>query len=616
MRLKGGDQEVSFGSLLEDMPMMDDVRLEGGFFSGLDRGEWIRNLEHHFRYGEELLMLWGDPGVGKSTLITQLASRLDPEVYTVVTLDAKRGGSAEHLWGALDRRLTLPHGAEGWEALKRTAKKLASSGQSLAIIIDHADKLSKEAVQLLRAMLDVRLPECRFVLTLDGTGDSAHGQWPVIEVQLFEKGQVARLWPFKEEDAEAYVEFRLQHANLDDVILTDKQKQGILTRSQGNAGVIRYELQRLLNDGALVGMPAKPARKTSAAKNAPKSAELPSTKDAQEAPAAHKKPKKPKQPWVLPKAHTVAMSVLAVALLGFYLVWEQPVPSSVISTPSPTAQNLPPVVKSQKPVLPMLSEIENNPPASGGLPSPVKSSLLAADETATAPAVDAVDGVEGWGGSADSAASRALGSRALMQPPAGFVPSNVPLMSTEAVEGAAKTPSASLKTKSTMPPHVKDALTTGSQRSMDSAPASLAPAPVTQPKSPVARSAAQVVPKALPVPKPVAKPAPKPVAVAKATPVSLPKSSQAAKAAPVQGGGPFTLQIMGLKDLRSVQAVMQRNAGVKGLRYHTGTLNGEPWYVIVQGEYPSRQAAQSAAKSLPAALQASKPFPKSVSALP
>lgn len=590
MSLKDSDQEIPFGSLLEDIPTLDDIRLDGGFFAGLDRGEWIRNLEHHFRYGEELLMLWGEPGVGKSTLITQLASRLDPDIYTVVTLDAKRGGSAEHLWGALDRRLSLPHGAEGWEALKRVTKKLAADGQSLAIIIDHADKLNKEAVQLLRAMLDVQLPECRFVLALDSTGTSPQGQWPLIEAQLFEKGQLARLWPFQGEDAQAYVDFRLQHAELGDVTLTDKQKAGILTRSHGNAGAIRLELQRLLAEGALIGVPGKPASKK-ATKKAPRAPA------ADKARAASSKAAKTKKPFVLPKAHTVAMSVLAIALLGFYLVWEQPVPSSVIATPSPTAQNLPPVVKPEKPALPMLTEIESNPPASGGLPSPIKSSL-----SDTAPAIDAV---EGWGGAAD-AASSALGTQAPMQPPAGFVPSNVPLMATESVKPAApdtKSAIADVAAQVTAPPPAPGpAIKTAVTKPVVSAvttPAAAAPTPPPQ-----ARPA--------PAPAPAPRVAAKPVVVAKAAPAATPA---AARAAPVQAGGPFTLQIMGLRDIRSVQAVMQRNAGVQGLRYHTSTLNGEPWYVIVQGEYPSRQAAQAAVKNLPAALQASKPFPKSVSAL-
>lgn len=595
MSLKGSDQEVSFGSLLDDIPTLDDVRLDGGFFAGLDRGEWIRNLEHHFRYGEELLMLWGEPGVGKSILITQLASRLDPETYMVVTLDAKRGGSAEHLWGALDRRLSLPHGAEGWEALKRVAKKLATAGQSLAIIIDHADNLNKEAVQLLRAMLDVQLPECRFVLALDGEGAAPQGQWPLIEAQLFEKGQLARLWPFQGEDVQAYVDFRLQHANLGDVTLTDKQKQTIISRSQGNAGAIRAEFQRLLAEGALIGGPTKSSKKPAPSKKTAKSAAGHNAKDS----AA--KPAKPKKPLVLPKAHTVAMSVLAIALLGFYLVWEQPVPSSVITTPSPTAQNLPPVVKQEKPVLPMLTELESNPPASGGLPNPIKPALSAVDETAAQVPVDAV---EGWGGPAESAqaASKALGSQATMQPPSGFVPSNVPLMATESVNAAKSAeaaPAAAPKqpAETAAPPPV--ALSADAPK-----------AAVTQPVN--ARSVPKTPPVTKPAAKTTAKPAPKSVMLAKATPAVAPKP---AKAAPVQAGGPFTLQIMGLRDLRSVQAVMQRNAGVQGLRYHTSTLNGEPWYVIVQGEYPSRQAAQAAVKKLPAALQSSKPFPKSLSAL-
>lgn len=603
MNQKGSDPEMTFGSLLNDIPTLDDVRLEGGFFAGVDRGEWIRNLEHHFRYGEELLMLWGEPGVGKSTLMTQLASRLDPDVFMVVTMDARRGGSAEHLWGALDKRLSLPHGAEGWEALKRTAKKLASCGQSLAIIIDHADKLNKEAVQLLRAILDVHLPECRFVLAMDGTGVATQGQWPAIEAQLFERGQLARLWPFAEEDAFTYIEFRMQHAQLGDVALTDKQKQRIYERSEGNAGLIKAEMQRLLAAGELVGKPVKSGRK---------SASAPAKKSAAKPAAPAQKPAKSKRPLVLPKAHTVAMSVLAVALTAFYFMWEKPVPSSTIATPSPTAQSLPPVIKTEElAALPATTQMENEPPASGGMPSPIKS-LPADDVRGDGRQMALADAGAGAISAEPASSSSLLSSQPHVQPPTGFVPSNVPLMATQpAVDKAMAADEAEapvLKVPPSRP--VAGSIKSKPEAALTSrSPATIAPPPAaavkTMAKTPAVKP---VVAKDASVTPPTktqasSKPVPKPVIVAKAAPAS------------VKSGGAYTLQIMGLRDLRSVQQFMQRNAGVSGLRYHTSTLNGEPWYVIVQGEYASRQAAQAAVKTLPAALQASKPFPKNVSAL-
>lgn len=619
MSPKGNHHDVAFGNALNDIPTLDDVRLDGGFFAGVDRGEWIRNLEHHFRYGEELLMLWSEPGVGKSALLTQLASRLDPAVYSVVTMDARRGGSAEHLWGALDRRLSLPHGAEGWEALKGTAKKLASSGHSLAIIIDHADKLNKEAIQLLRAMLDVRLPETRFVLAMDGAGVSTQGQWPHIEAMLFERGQLARLWPFGQEDALAYLDFRIQHAKLGDVVLTEKQQQLILERSEGNAGLIKAELQRMLSAGELLGRPATKGRKPAAI---PKKSNKPAaTTPGKPTTSATKSKRSP----MLPKAHTVAVSMLAIALLGFYLVWEQPIPESVIPTPSPTAQNLPPVIKTlEETGFPVTQQIESDPPASGGLANPVKYK----------------EGGDEIGD--NNTPSPAFASQSNMEPPAGFVPSNVPLMATQGTQkssaGAAGEASSSLpvvaapstkapilakdsiRTKElarTKEPIEKPAKKAVAPKASDVKPAAIqaelnteqddnastisntlgGPDKLKSPPKSAPKASSTVAAKS----KPPVKPTAKPIALAKAAPI------------PKKAG--YTLQIMGLRDERSVQAFMQRNAGVKGLRYHTTRLNGQPWYVIVQGEYASRQAAQAAVKTLPAPLQASNPFPKSLSAL-
>lgn len=623
MSPKGNHHDVAFGSALNDIPTLDDVRLDGGFFAGVDRGEWIRNLEHHFRYGEELLMLWSEPGVGKSALLTQLASRLDPAVYSVVTMDARRGGSAEHLWGALDRRLSLPHGAEGWEALKGTAKKLASSGHSLAIIIDHADKLNKEAIQLLRAMLDVRLPECRFVLAMDGAGVSTQGQWPHIEAMLFERGQLARLWPFGQEDALAYLDFRIQHAKLGDVVLTEKQQQLIFERSEGNAGLIKAELQRMLTAGELLGRPATKGRKPAAT---PKKSHKPAASTPGNPATSTTKPKRTA---VLPKAHTVAVSMLAIALLGFYLVWEQPIPESVILTPSPTAQNLPPVIKTlEETGLPVTQQIESEPPASGGLANPVKFK-------------------EGGDEIADNTVpSPAFASQSNMEPPAGFSPSNVPLMATQGTqkrssgtpgetsrslpETAAPNSAAPLLAKEPVrakePVHTQEpikisAIKATAPKTIDSKPIALQSVEKNEldAKSSTADKALGVTDKQKTPPKNAPK-ASSPVTAKSALPIkptvkSAAKPIALAKAAPIPKKAGYTLQIMGLRDERSVQAFMQRNAGVKGLRYHTTRLNGQPWYVIVQGEYASRQAAQAAVKSLPAPLQASNPFPKSLSAL-
>lgn len=600
MSKKSGDHDMALGNLLDDIPTMEDIRLEGGFFAGLDRGEWLRNLEHHLRYGEDLLMLWSEPGVGKSTLLTHLASRLDAAVFTVVTLDARRGGSAEHVWSALDKRLTLPSGAEGWEALKRTAKKLAAAGQSLAVIIDHADKLNKEAVKLIGAMLDARLPECRFLLALDGAGVSTLGQWPLIEAQLFERGQLARLWPFSEEDAQAYIDFRLQHAQLGDVVLGDKQKQQIFERSEGNAGNIRAEMQRLLTGNAIFGKSAGASRKTSPPSKNKNSYAVPPPPTP---PANTKGLKKPKRASVLPKAHSVALSVLAVALIGFYFVWEKPVPPSIISTPSPNAQTLPPVIKTRDAALPVSAEMQVDPPASGGLSELIKETIETAGvepETTDRMRQPVVE-------------RPASLSQSNLQPPAGFVPSNVPLMSTQVPETKDKelqSPAAA-SLKKVAPAASKSVavqpMPMGADTSQPGKKSASAPPPSLA-KTPVKPAAIIPTKKREPV-----------VAKVQSQPkreIVNSKPQMVAKAmAPAVSQGAYTLQIMGLRDLRSVQAVMQRNAGVKGLRYHATSLNGQPWYVIVQGEYPSRQAAQAAVKSLPAALQASKPFPKSLSAV-
>jgi DamX protein len=41
-------------------------------------------------------------------------------------------------------------------------------------------------------------------------------------------------------------------------------------------------------------------------------------------------------------------------------------------------------------------------------------------------------------------------------------------------------------------------------------------------------------------------------------------------------------------------------------------LNGRPWFIVVTGPYPSRNAATAAAEALPTQLRDQKPWPRAV----
>ncbi|PIB44213.1 cell division protein [Pseudomonas sp. 2822-15] len=144
-------------------------------------------------------------------------------------------------------------------------------------------------------------------------------------------------------------------------------------------------------------------------------------------------------------------------------------------------------------------------------------------------------------------------------------------------------------------------------------PAGPAAAPVAKPTPAPTVATAKPAPVAKPVvPAPVAKPAPaakpaeKPAAVAKAAAPAAAGSSWYTS----QPTGNFVVQILGTSSEANAQAFVKEQGGQ--YRYFKKVLNGKPLYVITYGSFPSRAAADSAIKALPAKVQAGKPWPRTV----
>jgi DamX protein len=147
------------------------------------------------------------------------------------------------------------------------------------------------------------------------------------------------------------------------------------------------------------------------------------------------------------------------------------------------------------------------------------------------------------------------------------------------------------------------------------------PAPITTaPAAPTVASAAKPQPVA-PAAKPAApaataaKPATAPVKpVAKVEKPAAPAASGSASGwYASQAGGNYALQVLGTGSESAAQAFIR----AQGADYHyfKKTLNGKPLYVVTYGNFPNRAAAQAAIKTLPAKVQAAKPWPKTFSSI-
>lgn len=155
-------------------------------------------------------------------------------------------------------------------------------------------------------------------------------------------------------------------------------------------------------------------------------------------------------------------------------------------------------------------------------------------------------------------------------------------------------------------------------------------AATSQPGLPAATQTAQIAP--APAPAPALAPVAKPVAVAPApvkpaAPVAKPVASVPVKPAPVavkpasqgaawytgQPAAHFALQVFGTRSESAAKSFV----GQQGSQYHyyRKSHQGQALYVVTYGSFASRAAAQAAVKSMPAKLQAGKPFPKSFASI-
>ena len=164
------------------------------------------------------------------------------------------------------------------------------------------------------------------------------------------------------------------------------------------------------------------------------------------------------------------------------------------------------------------------------------------------------------------------------------------------------------------------------QGATTTAPASVevpAPAPVVptiasapiQPAAPAPEVKAPEV-KAPTVPAPAPKPVmPKPVVAEKPAPV-VAKATASAGAGDWYAGRPasgYALQILGTRLESSAKAFVGKHGAE--YRYFKKLHQGQPLYVVTFGQFSSRAAAQAAIKTLPADVQAGKPWPRSFASI-
>ncbi|MDZ7828691.1 MAG: SPOR domain-containing protein [Halofilum sp. (in: g-proteobacteria)] len=78
-------------------------------------------------------------------------------------------------------------------------------------------------------------------------------------------------------------------------------------------------------------------------------------------------------------------------------------------------------------------------------------------------------------------------------------------------------------------------------------------------------------------------------------------------------GAPFTLQLVGVRDRSSLEALVSELDNRERYEIVSTTFEGEPWYVLTHGRYETVEAARSAIERLPEDFKRYSPWPRRVS---
>jgi DamX protein len=145
-------------------------------------------------------------------------------------------------------------------------------------------------------------------------------------------------------------------------------------------------------------------------------------------------------------------------------------------------------------------------------------------------------------------------------------------------------------------------------RPVPAAQADSTPSPAGQPRVEASRPAVAVQ---------AARPAQSPAATDPAPDVetaagSEPPAPARTQSLLTQAPDSYTLQLLGSNSEANVRDFIDRQSDAGRLSYFESRYQEKPWYVVVYGNYPSREAAQQAIARLPTALQELQPWARNL----
>lgn len=534
----------------EQLVLLEHVNDAAVFYSGKQHGKHLDLLLHLSRYSNLLLTVTGLEGSGKTHLKKRMLKQLDSGVV-VSHLAAENPISAAQLLHLLSQNLNIeiPPKADFdfyITEIRNFSSLLNEEGGSCLIVIDNAELLEQDALNIILELATTTSDSHRPHIALFGS--------PKLFSKLNQKENITRfesvghhlpLEAFNETETRAYLAHRCASVGIDQLPLNDSQLLKVYRTAKGLPGLLNKALVDELKQ-----TPNQPTLDTKSKNKPPKNklpAKVPVKKPKAQKPKAQKtnNAKKSKTPvWPIFGAATLAALLVVGYIYKDQLLSSPSLDTSLISRSHEIGQE----------------KLPWQPPAFNDKNQPLTPKAEPEDSTAA------------------SQFNKTEADELVLEE------IEQPVADTLVVEPE----QAKIKPQ----PESKSATDTSLDLPDDT------PNVATTPKEVIEPTKKQPVPS----PKVTAKPPTKKATWAdqgarrEATLMAKPKEH-------------FTLQMMGSLDESSVKNFIQaQTINPSSFSYFEGRYKGQPWYVVVYGDYSDRDKALEAVQNLPESLRKQRPW--------
>ncbi|WP_090934262.1 AAA family ATPase [Azotobacter beijerinckii] len=579
-------------------------RTPGFKFFPAQRKQVLGQLHHLARYSRLLLVVSGPLGSGKTLLRQALVASSNKQAVLCVVVSARASARVDGLLRQIALGLGLEHADE--RSILSRVEQLVAAGQEVYLLVDDAELLETAALNALLA-LAAGTVVARPRVFLFGEPEL------VTRLQSLAGGEerfhVLRLNPYALDDTREYLAQRLEGAGSDIGLFSDEQVEAIHHDSGGWPGEINRFARELLHEEMQFG---------------------------------HEEGGEDTPGWVLPKKHLLALAAVVLAVVAAWFIRggsEGEPPAVALQPPSegPSAPVAEPAGESRpvlrEPLAQAASEADVEDVGVAG-----SAAVLAATSTAAlAPANPAPAPVKlaAQAPRLDSRAPAAV--QPAPPPPQSRSVTLPPPVAARSVEIPGPAPAPRVVAKPVPAPAIAAPATQTVAKlapaaSVPQAAPKPAPQPVPVPQAapkpapqpaPVSQAAPKPAPQPAPVPQAAPKPAPQPAPASQAAPKPAPQPAPVSQAAPKPApqsapvpqpaASRYTLQVLGTRSESSAQSFVRTQGA--GYRYFRKLHQGQPLFVVTYGSFASRDEAQAAIKNLPASVQASKPWPRTLASI-